>query len=366
MRNPYIKINQFLLFWILLVIVLIYGRPILIPITFAALLSMLMAPLIDYLDRKGFKRVFSTIVCLIILLTIIGLTALILIGQIANIREELPRIEERANELVQQFHDYVELKFDYPISLQKEYLQNQVKNFGELSASYLSIMLKSVSGMLVQIIIMLVVTFLLLFDKERYRSFFMQIIKGKERGEKHEILNRITNVSQQYLFGRMISIVILFILYFIVLLIIGVQNALLLAAVAAVVNIIPYIGPILAGVFPVVMALVTKDSFEPVFWIIITFIIIQGIDNYFVTPFFMGGEVNLSALATILIIICGGYIWGVAGMVLFVPLLSMAKILFDHSDEFKPYGYLIGDSSDERPSKWFYRWLKEKRDIHKK
>ncbi|TCK83211.1 AI-2E family transporter [Albibacterium bauzanense] len=366
MKNPYIKINQFLLFWILLVIVLIYGRPVLIPITFAALLSMLMAPLIDYLDKKGLKRVFSTIVCIIILLTVIVLLALILIGQLTNIREELPRIETRANELIQRLHDYIEMNFNYPVSSQKEYLQNQVKNLGELSASYLSTILKGASGLLVQTIIMLVVTFLLLFDKEKYRSFFMQVIKGKEQGEKHEILNRITNVSQQYLLGRMISISILFILYFIVLLIIGVENALLLAAVAAVVNVIPYIGPILAGVFPVIIALVTKDSFEPALWVIITFIVIQGIDNYFVTPFVMGGEVNLSALATILIIICGGYIWGIAGMILFVPLLSIAKILFDHTDEFKPYGYLIGDPAEERPSKWFYRWLKEKRDIRKK
>lgn len=76
------------------------------------------------------KRIFSTIVCIIILLSIIVLTALILIGQVTNIREELPRIEERANELIQQFHDYIELKFDYPINSQKECLQNQVKNFG--------------------------------------------------------------------------------------------------------------------------------------------------------------------------------------------------------------------------------------------
>src|SRR3546814_18388500 len=112
MKNPYIMINQFLLFWILLVIVLIYGRPVLIPITFAALLSMLMAPLIDYLDKTGLKRVFSTIVCIIILLAVIVLLALILIGQLTNIREELPRIETRANELIQRFNEYIEISLN--------------------------------------------------------------------------------------------------------------------------------------------------------------------------------------------------------------------------------------------------------------
>src|SRR5688500_3905749 len=135
----------------------------------------------------------------------------------------------------------------------------------------------------------------------------------------------------------------LFILYFIALLIIGVKNALLLSLVAALVNIIPYVGPILAGVFPFLAALATKASFEPAIWVIISFSVIQGIDNYFVTPFVMGGEVNLNALTTILSIICGGFLWGIAGMILFIPLLSIAKIVFDHVEPLKPYGYLIGD-----------------------
>lgn len=351
-----IKVNQVLLFFILLVVVLHYGRPILVPVTFAAFLSMLMSPLIDFLDRRGFRRAFSTIACVLILLVVIVMVILVLLGQITSIQKELPQIEDRANELIQWLHAYVENRFDFPIDVQEKYLQEQVTAAGNSSASYLMAVLTGATGLLVQAIITLVVTFLLLYNKEKYYSFFMTIM-DRTRGEKHEILNRVTNVAQQYLKGRMISIFILFVLYYLALLIIGVENALLLAAVAAIVNIIPYAGPILAGVFPVIIALVSFDSFQPALWVIISFSIIQGIDNYFVTPFFMGGEVNLGALPTILIIICGGYVWGVAGMILFVPLLSMAKIYLDHSERLRPYGELLGDPSGERPSKRFHRWL---------
>lgn len=360
MKVSSVKVNQFLLFWILLVIILIYGRRILIPITFAAFLSMLMSPLIDFLDRKGLKRVFSTIVCIIILLAVIVLIGLIIVGQVSSIKEDLPVIEERVNQLTMRLHDYIEASFDYSVNLQQEYLREQVSDLGTSSGNYLTKVLAGASNFVMQTIITLVVTFLLLFDKEKYRSFFMRVMKAEDRGEKHEILNRITKVSQQYLLGRVVSIAILFILYYIALVIIGVENALLLAAVAAIVNIIPYLGPILAGVFPVIMALVGFDSFEPAIWVIVSFSIIQGIDNYFVTPFFMGGEVNLSALATILIIICGGYIWGIIGMILFVPLLSMVKIVLDHTEDLKPYGYLLGDPSGQRPSKRFHKWLRGK------
>ncbi|MFB5945335.1 AI-2E family transporter [Albibacterium profundi] len=361
MKSLIAKVNHFLLFWILLVVVLIYGKPILIPIAFAGVLAMLMVPLIDFLDRKGWKRVFSTILVIVILLAFIFMIMMVLVGQVASLKNELPRIEQRANELINYLHDYVQTTFNYSVESQKEYLKSQVKTMGESSATYFTTLLTGVTGVIVQIIITLVVTFLLLFDKEKYRAFFFQILKMEDKGEKHEVLNRITKVSQQYLLGRIISMSILFVLYYIALVAIGVENALLLAGAAAIVNIIPYVGPILAAVFPVIMALVTFDSFEPAIWVIITFSVIQGIDNYFVTPFFMGGEVKLSALATILIIICGGFVWGIPGMILFVPLLSMVKIVFDHVDSLKPYGTLIGNPDKETPSKRFHNWLRGKR-----
>jgi predicted PurR-regulated permease PerM len=73
----------------------------------------------------------------------------------------------------------------------------------------------------------------------------------------------------------------------------------------------------------------------------------------------LGGEVNLSALSTILIIICGGFVWGIAGMILFIPLLSIVKIVFDHVPSLKPFGYLIGDPSNTKPTEAFKDWFKK-------
>jgi predicted PurR-regulated permease PerM len=88
----------------------------------------------------------------------------------------------------------------------------------------------------------------------------------------------------------------------------------------------------------------------------ISFSVIQGIDNYFVTPYVLGGEVSLSALSTILIIICGGFLWGIAGMILFIPMLSIAKIIFDHIPSLQHIGALIGEKG-ERPSSSIAGWV---------
>jgi predicted PurR-regulated permease PerM len=92
------------------------------------------------------------------------------------------------------------------------------------------------------------------------------------------------------------------------------------------------------------MVLITEPSWNSVGWVAAVMIIIQAIDNYFIEPYIIGGEVNLSALATILALIAGGLIWGIAGMILFIPMLGIAKIIFDNVDKLKPIGFLIGDS----------------------
>jgi predicted PurR-regulated permease PerM len=104
------------------------------------------------------------------------------------------------------------------------------------------------------------------------------------------------------------------------------------------------------------VALVTEEHWQPAVWLLFSFFAIQAIDNYFVTPYFLGGEVSLSALSTIVAIICGGFLWGIAGMILFIPMLSIARIIFDHVPQWKPFGYLIGDDSGS-PSGKFITWV---------
>lgn len=352
------KVNHFLLFWVLLTIVLYYGRVILIPLTFAAMLTMLLSPVCSYFDKKGVPRVVSTIICILILLVVFVFVVAVLIAQVTSLQQDLPLIEQKANTIITSIHNYIERRYQVPVAQQKTILHQQVSNITRSSSSFLMSFITGATTLVAKLAITLVITFLLLYDKEKYHNFFLKLVKGNDDHEKRALFDKITLVAQNYLVGRALSMLVLFVLYLIALVIIGIKNALLLSAIAAIVNIIPYVGPLLAGVFPMMVALVTKVTFEPAIWVVITFTIIQAIDNYFVTPFVMGGEVSLSALATILIIICGGFLWGIAGMILFIPMLSVAKIVFDHVEGLAPYGYLVGDPAGERPTVKLARWFK--------
>jgi predicted PurR-regulated permease PerM len=324
------------------------------------MLAMLMSPVCRWLDSKGIHRVLSTLICILVLLAIFVFVVGVVVAQVTNFQKDLPLIEAKANAMINGIHKYVEKEFDVPVEQQKTILQNQVKNSTRSSASYITGIVAGATGLLASLAITLVVTFLLLYEKEKYETFFLRLFKEEDEDQNKEILGKITLVAQKYLTGRAISMFVLFVLYYISLLAIGIENALLLSVIAAIVNIVPYIGPLAAGVFPVVMALVTNDSYAPAIWVVITFSVIQGIDNYFVTPVVLGGEVNLSALSTIVIIVCGGLVWGIAGMILFIPMLSIVKIVFDNIEHMKPYGYLIGDMASERPTERFKKWLRQK------
>lgn len=360
MKVQLLKINQFLLFWVLLTVVLYYGKVILVPIAFAIMLAMLMAPVCRWLDNKGIARVFSTIICLLILIVVFSLVIWIIAAQVMSFSQQIPLFENKVESFLHSINIYIEENFNIPASSQQDYLQNKTENLGSTLIGYMRNFFGSISALIAGLAITLVVTFLLLYHKERYEKFFLMLGNQNNAEERKSMLNDITKVAQQYLTGRAISMFVLFILYAIALLVIGIENALLLSAIAAIINIIPYLGPILAGIFPVLVALISYESFAPTIWVIISFSVIQGIDNYFVTPSVLGGEVNLSALSTIIIIICGGIIWGIAGMILFIPLLSIAKIIFDHVPTLKPYGFLIGDPENLRPSSAFKEWLKRK------
>ncbi len=356
-KSPLMKINQNLLFLVLLTVVLYYGRPILIPLVFAIMLAMLMAPLCRWLDGKGLPRGASSLICILILLLIfLGMIA-ILMAQLSGFIQDLPLFEQKTNEMLVSIQLFIEKQFDIPARQQAEMITKETKHISQSLGSYFSSVLRSSIQLVMNLVITLVFTFLMLFHKERYYSFFLQFSYGENEEQKHGVLNSISLVAQQYLKGRAISIVVMFILYLVSLWTIGIKGALLLAAVAALVNILPYIGPVLAAVIPFFIALVTEDSWQPAIWLLLSFFLIQAIDNYFLTPYFLGGEVSLSALSTFIAIICGGFIWGVAGMILFIPMLSIAKIIFDYVPRWQLYGFLIGDDSGS-PSGRFFKWVR--------
>jgi predicted PurR-regulated permease PerM len=287
------------------------------------------------------------------------------VAEIAVFSKDLPTIEEKATALLEQVQTFIEEKLNVSHEDQKAFTRKQVQAIGQSAGGYVAGFVGGMVSTIASLLLTLAFTFLFLFNKEMYESFVLKLYKDEDPAKVKRVVNKICGVAQHYLTGRVLSILTLTALYAIGLLIIGIKSALLLAGIAALLTVVPYVGSALGGLFPFMMALVTEDSIQPAVWVVVVIVFIQTVDNYFIEPNMVGGEVNLSAFASIFIILAGGIIWGVAGMILFIPMLGIIKIVCDNVEPLKPFGYLLADPSRGEASKFrvwamnVFRWKKK-------
>jgi predicted PurR-regulated permease PerM len=128
----------------------------------------------------------------------------------------------------------------------------------------------------------------------------------------------------------------------IALLLFGIKYAILLGLMAAILNLLPYIGGVIAIILPVLVATITNDGINTQLGIIAVYLIIQFIDNHLLVPLIVSSRVQINALISIVIVLLGGELWGISGMFLSIPFIGVLKLIFDRIEELKPWGKLLG------------------------
>jgi predicted PurR-regulated permease PerM len=128
------------------------------------------------------------------------------------------------------------------------------------------------------------------------------------------------------------------------LLILGIEYAIILGIMGAFLNLIPYLGSIIAALLPMIVAVVTKSSPWFALLVLALYVVTQFIDNNFITPKIVGSKVKLNALASIIAVVIFAAMWGIPGMLIAIPITAIAKLVFDHVEKLKPWGFLLGDT----------------------
>jgi predicted PurR-regulated permease PerM len=351
-----------LLFCTLFVIALYYAQGILVPLVTAALLAMLLLPLVRRFERWKLGKFFSILVTLLIVIGIVVLVIYILTTQVVSFSEDLPAIQEKLNQRFSTLQGWVSGVTGLSGDEQLNYLKNGASSLLGVAQSFAGAILAATTGTIVFIGLLLVMIFLFLYYRSRIRNFLIQIVPKEEHINANKIIEEISKVTQKYLLGVFTVMGILSVLNSLVFLMIGVPHAVFFGILASILNVIPYLGVWIGTMLPMIMMAITQDSLTPILLIMLGVWINQQIDNNFLTPKITGSKVAINPLATIVILIIGSMIWGVAGMILFIPLLGVAKIIFDNIDGLKPLGYLIGEdpsTEESRLSKLFKRFRKK-------
>jgi predicted PurR-regulated permease PerM len=186
--------------------------------------------------------------------------------------------------------------------------------------------------------------FLLLYYHPLLIEFIHRLFAKGDQGKVNEIIKQVKTVIQRYLAGLVIEAVIVAILNSVALLALGVEYAILLGIIGAMLNVIPYIGGLVAVALPMMIALATSTSPITALYVLILYYIIQLIDNNFIVPYIVASKVKINALFSIIVVLAGNALWGLTGMFLSIPLLAIIKLIFDHLEGLKPWGFLLGDT----------------------
>lgn len=329
---------------------LYYASVFLIPVGYAAVLAMLMLPVARTLEKWGLNRAFATIICLFIIIIVFAGLIFLFSTQLIGFSQDLPAIKTGLDKQLQELQLWIQSQTDISPERQISYLRSQSSSFFNTTGQYISNILIATTDTLGKTGLAIIYIFFFLYYRSKFKTFILKVVGDEKSNRAKDIIKNTSIVTQQYLGGKLIVTLILAVFNCVGLIIIGLDNAIFWGVFGALLNIIPYIGTFLAGLFPTMVALITYEGLGVPIAVAAIFIGGQFIENNFLTPFIIGSKVDLNPLFTIMAIIVGGILWGVSGLILFIPFLGIAKVIFDHVPQLQPYGYLIGDEKQEGPT----------------
>jgi predicted PurR-regulated permease PerM len=347
------RVNKILLFVILTSIVLYFGRGFFVLISFAGLLAMLMTPVSNRLENRGVSRVISSLISVMIIVVIFSVVILLLAAQIGNIGKELPLILLRYEEIKLDLQRWV----NDSLGVSSQQLRVHASEVFNNAGSFLTNFIKNTIAFIGSLFVVLVFIFLFLMQRTKYEKFVLMLYKEEKRNKAKDMIDRISQVAQQYLTGRLVAACIMGILFLIGFLIVGLKNSVILALIVAIMTIIPYVGALIGGLVPLFISMI-DGSLNQSIWVVIIILAINTIDHYIIEPYVVGGSVNISPFFTIFVLILGGLIWGIPGIILFLPLSGIIKIVFENVEGLQPYASLIGDQRDSSKPKNSWAGLK--------
>lgn len=321
---------------------MVVAKAVLIPLFFAVFFAVLLSPLCGRLEDWRVPRVLAALLSLLLGIGLMVITGIFMYTQIVGLADDAGLVEERLRTLLEQFQlfagDYVDLDMsEFVSTIPQNIISYVTDNVESLSRGVLS-----AASTLTSVFIVPVYVVLILLFRDFLKEFIIRAFSNDDEARMQRLINKVKSVVQNYILGMLIVILILAVLNSTMLWTLGVRHALFFGVFAAMLNIIPFVGPLLGSVLPILYALLTMDSLLIPLLVLLGFYIIQLFESNLFTPSIVGRQVSLNPLVTLIAIFVGAQIWGLVGMILFIPASAVLKVIFDEFDSLKPYGFLLG------------------------
>ena len=344
--NPpfYVRLTIVLIGSFAFVTMLYIAQGIIVPLIFATIIAVLLQPVVKFLVRLRINRLIAIAITLFLTFLVIVAFCALLFSQASSFSDTWPILVDRFTLLLNQSISWASGYFDINPRRIHEWI---TKTKGELigsSTAAIGQTLVTLSNGVVVLLLVPVYIFMILYYQPLLLDFLRRLFNKAHHSQVTEIVGQIKTVIQRYLIGLVIEAIMVAILETTALLILGIEYAILLWIIGALLNVIPYIGGVVAVALPMMIAIATKSTAWYAVWVLASYYFIQIIDNNYIVPIIVSSKVKINALFSIIVVIAGNALWGISGMFLSIPLLAIVKLIFDHIEPLKPWGFLLGDT----------------------
>ncbi len=326
------------------------GRNILMPLFFSIILALILSPLSNFLLAKGLHRFLAILLPVVVSLFIIGSLVYFLSYQMSFFFNDLPALEKRMDELLAMAQKWVNETFHVTFKQQQQYLDQTAEKMKESSPQLIQKTFITVKGILSYFLLFPFYTFLILYHKATIKTFLVEIFTRSEEDRVVDVLQESQSIILQYVTGLLIELAIVFSLNAAGFLIFGVPYPIFLALVAALLNIVPYIGMLIANIFCILITMVSSENLNDVFIVASVLFVVQLVDNNVLMPLVVGNKIRINALAIIIGVMVGGALAGISGMFLAIPGIALMKVIFERVKSLKPWATLLGDETISQES----------------
>ncbi|WP_291860135.1 AI-2E family transporter [Marinilabilia sp.] len=324
------------------VFTLYIAQGIIIPLVFATILAIVLHPAVNLIIRLKVHRVVAIAIVMLLTFSVIALFGTLMYSQASRFTESFPKLVDKFTQIINQLIFWTSGYFEISANEITQWITNTKNEL--IGGDEIGQTIVGVGSILAFLFLIPVYVFMILFYQPLLIEFLHRLFGENNRSKVSEIINQIKTLIQRYLIGLLFEVVIISFLYTIGLLILGIEYALVLGILGALLNLIPYLGSIIAASMPMIIAIVTKPSPWFAVLVLALYIFIQFIDNNYIVPKIVASKVKLNALASIIAVITFGALWGIPGMLVAIPLAAIAKLIFDHIKPLQSWGFLLGDT----------------------
>lgn len=338
--------------------IIVLLKTISLPIILTGIVFYLLNPVVDFLERRRIRRIYSILLLYLLIIGLITITIVSIIPflkeQIISLIDNIPRyvdvVEDQTKQLIgSNFVNQAQQTMNINISDLATKVSDQAATIVNSTFTGVGNFIGALTEIIISIITVPFILFYLLKDGKKLPVYIIKFVPTRLKEQTYTVLSEMNHRLSSYIRGQIIISFCIGFLLFIGYLIIGLDYASLLAVVAACTSIVPYLGPTIAITPAIIIALVTSPLM--LLKLVIVWTIVQLIEGKLISPQIMGKNLHIHPITIIFLLLTAGKLFGVVGIILAIPGYAVAKVITTHLfDWFKMRSHLYDEEKNENTS----------------